>query len=59
MQMRVARARLRVIEVPVGYRRRIGGHSKVAGSLRGSIKAGLRIVATFARVALEPMRRAA
>jgi glycosyltransferase involved in cell wall biosynthesis len=53
MQMRVARARLRVLEVPVTYRRRIGGQSKVAGSLRGSLKAGVRIAATFARVAME------
>ncbi len=56
MQMRVARAGLRVREIPVGYRRRLGGASKVAGSLRGSIKAGLKIVSTFARVAAEPLR---
>ena len=56
MQMRVARAGLRVLEVPVAYRRRRGGQSKVAGSLRGSVKAGLRIMATFARVAMEPRR---
>ena len=56
MQMRVARAGLRVLELPVVYRRRAGGESKVAGSLRGSIKAGSRIIATFARVALEPAR---
>jgi glycosyltransferase involved in cell wall biosynthesis len=56
MQMRAARAGLRVLEVPVGYRQRLGGESKVAGSLRGSIKAGVRIVTTFARVALEPVR---
>jgi glycosyltransferase involved in cell wall biosynthesis len=55
MQMRVARAGLRVSEVPVSYRRRLGGKSKVAGNLRGSIKAGLRIMATFARVAMEPV----
>jgi glycosyltransferase involved in cell wall biosynthesis len=54
MQMRAARAGLRVLEVPVDYRRRIGGESKVAGSLRGSLKAGLRIMATFVRVAFEP-----
>jgi glycosyltransferase involved in cell wall biosynthesis len=54
MQMRVARAGLRVLELPVAYHRRIGGRSKVAGNLRGSIKAGTRIVATFARVAMEP-----
>jgi glycosyltransferase involved in cell wall biosynthesis len=56
MQMRVARAGLRVLEVPVGYRRRLGGQSKVAGTLRGSIKAGLKIMSTFARVAMEPAR---
>jgi glycosyltransferase involved in cell wall biosynthesis len=53
MQMRAARSGLRVLELPVPYRRRIGGQSKVAGSLAGSMKAGTRIVATFARVALE------
>jgi glycosyltransferase involved in cell wall biosynthesis len=56
MQMRVARAGLRVLEVPVAYRRRRGGQSKVAGSWRGSIKAGLKIMSTFARVAMEPER---
>jgi glycosyltransferase involved in cell wall biosynthesis len=59
MQMRVARAGLRVLEVPVAYRKRLGGESKVAGSLRGSIKAGVRIVTTFARVALEPIDKRA
>ncbi len=60
MQMRVARAGLRVLEVPVSYRRRLGGESKVAGTLGGSIKAGLKIISTFARVAMEaaPARRA-
>jgi hypothetical protein len=56
MQMRVARAGLRVLELPVGYRRRRGGESKVAGSLRGSVRAGAKILSTFARVATEPMR---
>jgi len=51
MQMRAARAGLRILEVPVDYRRRSGGQSKVAGSLPGSIRAGARIVATFMRVA--------
>jgi glycosyltransferase involved in cell wall biosynthesis len=51
MQMRAARARLRILEIPVPYRRRIGGTSKVAGSLAGTLRAGWRIVATFVRVA--------
>ncbi len=53
MQMRAARAGLRVLELPVGYRRRLGGESKVAGSLKGTLRAGTRIIATFARVAME------
>jgi glycosyltransferase involved in cell wall biosynthesis len=57
MQMRVARAGLRVLELPVAYRRRLGGESKVAGSLRGTLNAGLKIISTFVRVALEPMLR--
>ena len=51
MQMRVARARLRVLEVPMPYRRRSAGRSKVAGSLSGSLAAASRIIATFIRVA--------
>jgi len=53
MQMRAARAHLRVRELPVDYRRRSGGQSKVAGSLSGSLKAGARILSTFARIGLE------
>ena len=53
MQMRAARARLRILEFPVPHGRRIAGRSKVAGTLRGTLKAGLRIVATFARIAGE------
>jgi len=51
MQMRAARRGLRVREIPVRYFRRAGGESKVAGSLRGTVKAGSRIVATFLRLA--------
>lgn len=51
MQMKAARLGLRILEVPMPYRCRGGGASKVAGSLRGSIRAGWRIVATFLRVA--------
>ena len=57
MQMRTARAGLRILELPVHNRCRTGGTSKVAGSLRGTIKAGSRIVATFLRVAREAPAR--
>jgi glycosyltransferase involved in cell wall biosynthesis len=52
MQMRVARAGLRVLELPVRHRHRAGGTSKVAGSLTGSVRAGWHIATTLARVAL-------
>lgn len=51
MQMKAARASLRILEVPMPYRCRMGGQSKVAGSLKGTIRAGYRIIATFVRVA--------
>jgi glycosyltransferase involved in cell wall biosynthesis len=54
MQMRAARAGLRILEVPVDYRRRAGGHSKIAGTARGSILAATRILMTLARIAIEP-----
>jgi glycosyltransferase involved in cell wall biosynthesis len=56
MQMRAARAGLRILEIPVDYRRRRGGSSKVARSLSGTVRAGSRIVLTFLRVALAPRR---
>lgn len=53
MQMRAARARLRILEVPVNHRCRTGGESKVSGTLRGTFVAGVRIIATLFRVAFE------
>jgi glycosyltransferase involved in cell wall biosynthesis len=53
MQMRAARAGLRTLELPVPHGRRRAGNSKVAGTLRGTLNAGVRIFATFARVACE------
>jgi glycosyltransferase involved in cell wall biosynthesis len=53
MQMRAARAGLRILEVPVPHGRRLAGRSKVAGTLHGTFKAGSRILATFARIACE------
>src|SRR5947209_12906121 len=53
MQMRAARAGLRILEVPVNHRCRTGGESKVSGTLRGTFVAGSRIIATLFRVAME------
>ncbi len=53
MQMRAARARLRILELPVRHRNRAGGASKVAGSLTGSVKASWQIASTLVRIANE------
>lgn len=51
MQMRAAKAGLRILELPVDHRNRRGGRSKVSGNLSGSLKAVGRIVWTFQRLA--------
>jgi glycosyltransferase involved in cell wall biosynthesis len=56
MQMRAARAGLRILEVPVAHRRRLGGVSKVTGTVKGTLKAALRIGLTVARVTCERRR---
>jgi glycosyltransferase involved in cell wall biosynthesis len=53
MQMKAARAGLRILEVPVNHRCRAGGVSKVSGTLRGTFVAGARIIATFLRIAFQ------
>jgi glycosyltransferase involved in cell wall biosynthesis len=53
MQMRAARGALRILEVPVDHRCRSGGESKVSGTLRGTVIAGTRILATLLRIAFE------
>jgi glycosyltransferase involved in cell wall biosynthesis len=52
MQMRAARAKLRILELSVAHRRRAGGASKVAGSLRGTLRASWNLATTFVRVAM-------
>jgi glycosyltransferase involved in cell wall biosynthesis len=52
MQMKAARAGLRILEIPVAHRRRAGGESKVSGTLRGTFVAGARILVTFVRISL-------
>jgi glycosyltransferase involved in cell wall biosynthesis len=53
MQIKVARAGVKTLEVPVSYRPRIGV-SKISGTLAGSVKAGAGILGMIARAALEP-----
>jgi hypothetical protein len=49
MQIEACRAGLRIVEIPVDHRRRIGGRSKVSGDLRASLVAGVRIVGVLLR----------
>lgn len=49
MQIKAPRAGLKVLEIPLPYFRRVAGESKVAGSWRGTWKAGTRILATLVR----------
>lgn len=51
MQIKAIRHGLRILEVPVSYRRRIGT-SKISGTVRGTILAGSKILLTFARYGL-------
>lgn len=47
MQVKAARRGVRTMEVPVRYRRRIG-RSKISGTIRGTVLAGSKILATIA-----------
>ena len=51
MQVKAALRGLRVVEVPVDYRPRIG-QSKVSGTLSGTVRAGAKILGTLARYKL-------
>jgi glycosyltransferase involved in cell wall biosynthesis len=52
MQIKAHRARLRVMEIPVRYRKRRGGKSKISGTLRGIFAAGMKILWTIVRYSL-------
>lgn len=49
MQVKAARLGVRFMEVPVHYRKRGGGKSKVSGTLWGSLSAGRKILLTIFR----------
>jgi len=52
MQAKAAKRGLRCTEVPVSYRRRRAGKSKVSGNLVGSFRAGVKILYTIGREAI-------
>lgn len=49
MQIKAVQEELRILEVPVAYRCRIGGESKVSGNLSASFKAAARIFSVLIR----------
>ena len=52
MQMRVAAAGCRIVEIPVEHRCRQGGVSKVSGNAVAGLHAGWKITTTFLRLAM-------
>jgi hypothetical protein len=48
MQIKAARAGLRIKEIPVSYRRRIG-ESKISGTVMGTVRAGYKILYTIGK----------
>lgn len=46
MQLKAAKMGLRCLEVPVSYRKRIG-FSKISGTVKGTIMAGVKIISTI------------
>ncbi len=57
MQIKAAQHHLRIREVTVDYRCRIGGTSKVSGDFRASLKAAVRILEVLFRVGLKKKNR--
>jgi glycosyltransferase involved in cell wall biosynthesis len=51
MQIKAVRRGLRILEVPMPYRRRAAGQSKISGTLSGTARAGARILWAVGRYA--------
>jgi hypothetical protein len=52
MQVKALQHRMKVVEVPVRYRKRIG-KSKVSGTVSGSVRAGAKILWTVGKLAIK------
>lgn len=52
MQVKAVEAKLNICEIPVGYRPRQGGKSKISGTVSGSIRAGTIILTTIGKLYL-------
>ncbi len=56
MQVKAILSGLRIREIPVPYRRRIGT-SKISGTVSGTVKAGMKILWTIVRLRMPPIIR--
>jgi glycosyltransferase involved in cell wall biosynthesis len=52
MQVKALQHQMKIVEIPVSYRRRIG-KSKVSGTVSGSFKAGMKILWVIAKLAFQ------
>jgi glycosyltransferase involved in cell wall biosynthesis len=52
MQVKAVQRGLKIVEIPVSYRKRIG-RSKVSGTISGTIKAGIKILWTIGKLAIQ------
>jgi hypothetical protein len=57
MIVKVARRGWRVVEIPVRYHPRLGGRSKISGTVRGTVLATYYILWTIVRYARGPQAR--
>ena len=53
MQIKAARMNLKVKEIPARYRRRIGGTSKIGGTVKGTLLAGKKILWWISKEAIK------
>lgn len=57
MQAKAAKKGFRCAEIPVKYRKRAAGKSKVSGTVKGTFGAGIKILATIFKIATTPNRQ--
>ena len=57
MQVRAVEENLKICEIPVNYRPRQGGKSKISGTILGSFKAGTIILITLGKLYLKRTRK--
>jgi glycosyltransferase involved in cell wall biosynthesis len=50
MQIKAVEHRLRIVQIPVPYGRRIAGKSKISGTVMGTFRAGTKILSTIGKL---------